>query len=79
MATSKNTLFGPVAQRLEQGTHNPLVGGSNLSGPTDLRRLTSIIIACQYRATLIARLSIRPPEVVCHVTISVTRSDERPL
>ena len=24
---------GPVAQRLEQGTHNPLVGGSNPSGP----------------------------------------------
>jgi hypothetical protein len=30
---------GPVAQRLEQGTHNPLVGGSNPSGPT-------IIISC---------------------------------
>src|SRR4051812_12338202 len=28
--------FGPVAQRLEQGTHNPLVGGSNPSGPTKL-------------------------------------------
>src|SRR5579875_547651 len=27
-------LSGPVAQRLEQGTHNPLVGGSNPSGPT---------------------------------------------
>ncbi len=27
-------LQGPVAQRLEQGTHNPLVGGSNPSGPT---------------------------------------------
>ncbi len=25
---------GPVAQRLEQGTHNPLVLGSNPSGPT---------------------------------------------
>ena len=25
---------GPVAQRLEQGTHNPLAGGSNPSGPT---------------------------------------------
>ena len=25
---------GPVAQRLEQGTHNPLVGGSIPSGPT---------------------------------------------
>ena len=26
--------FGIVAQRLEQGTHNPLVGGSSPSGPT---------------------------------------------
>src|SRR5947209_13419192 len=25
---------GPVAQRLEQGTHNPLVPGSNPGGPT---------------------------------------------
>ena len=29
-----NILIGPVAQRLEQGTHNPLVLGSNPSGPT---------------------------------------------
>ena len=27
-------VLGPVAQWLEQGTHNPLVGGSNPSGPT---------------------------------------------
>ena len=33
--------LGPVAQRLEQGTHNPLVGGSNPSGPIDLRQSTS--------------------------------------
>ena len=26
-------LYGPVAQWLEQGTHNPLVGGSNPSWP----------------------------------------------
>ncbi len=26
--------FGPVAQRLEQGTHNPLVGGSIPPGPS---------------------------------------------
>jgi hypothetical protein len=30
---------GPVAQRLEQGTHNPLVGGSNPSGPTTDQQL----------------------------------------
>ena len=29
---------GPVAQRLEQGTHNPLVLGSNPSGPTIIRK-----------------------------------------
>ena len=26
--------IGPVAQRLEQGTHNPLVPGSNPGGPS---------------------------------------------
>ena len=29
---------GPVAQRLEQGTHNPLVRGSNPCGPTNPSR-----------------------------------------
>jgi hypothetical protein len=29
---------GPVAQRLEQRTHNPLVLGSNPSGPTNIFR-----------------------------------------
>ncbi len=28
------SIQGPVAQRLEQGTHNPLVVGSNPTGPT---------------------------------------------
>jgi hypothetical protein len=32
---SNVTMEGPVAQRLEQGTHNPLAGGSNPSGPTN--------------------------------------------
>jgi hypothetical protein len=27
---------GPIAQRLEQRTHNPLVVGSNPTGPTDV-------------------------------------------
>ena len=27
--------IGPVAQRLEQWTHNPLVAGSNPAGPTN--------------------------------------------
>jgi hypothetical protein len=29
----RNRLEGPIAQRLEQGTHNPLVPGSNPGGP----------------------------------------------
>ena len=28
---------GSIAQRLEQGTHNPLVPGSNPGGPTSLK------------------------------------------
>ena len=36
-AANDNFLIGPVAQRLEQGTHNPLVVGSNPTGPTSLR------------------------------------------
>jgi hypothetical protein len=32
---------GPVAQRLEQGTHNPLVRGSNPCGPTRKRHRTA--------------------------------------
>ena len=30
-------LVGPVAQRLEQRTHNPLVPGSNPGGPTNVK------------------------------------------
>ena len=37
-----NILIGPVAQRLEQGTHNPLVVGSNPTGPTILKSLSSM-------------------------------------
>ena len=36
--------FGPVAQRLEQGTHNPLVRGSNPCGPTTLTPLQRFIV-----------------------------------
>ena len=35
-------LTGPVAQRLEQGTHNPLVVGSNPTGPTTSTSLSLI-------------------------------------
>ncbi len=34
--------IGPLAQRLEQGTHNPLVVGSNPTGPTILKSLSSM-------------------------------------
>src|SRR6185437_4082147 len=38
---------GPVAQRLEQRTHNPLVGGSNPSGPTMMIfRSRSSVLRC---------------------------------
>ena len=40
--------FGPVAQRLEQQTHNLLVAGSNPAGPTylreELRRFAALLI-----------------------------------
>ena len=35
---------GPVAQRLEQRTHNPLVPGSNPGGPTNIGSPLSLII-----------------------------------
>ena len=35
--------LGPVAQRLEQGTHNPLVVGSNPTGPTISKSLSSMV------------------------------------
>ena len=33
-AEAEDMVKGPVAQRLEQGTHNPLVPGSNPGGPS---------------------------------------------
>ena len=33
---------GPVAQRSEQGTHNPLVAGSNPAGSTKIIQPTSL-------------------------------------
>ena len=35
---------GPVAQRLEQGTHNPLVPGSNPGGPSSTNQLLGTIV-----------------------------------
>src|ERR1700739_4620489 len=42
---------GPVAQWLEQGTHNPLVGGSNPSGPTRVAKI-------KWSKTIFVRASI---------------------
>lgn len=38
--------FGPVAQRLEQWTHNPLVPGSNPGGPTNEFKKLAILAYC---------------------------------
>ena len=35
--------FGPLAQRLEQGTHNPLVLGSNPRWPNKIQRMLDFI------------------------------------
>ena len=37
LCAATSAVDGPVAQRSEQGTHNPLVGCSNPSGPTSLQ------------------------------------------
>ena len=37
---------GPIAQRLEQRTHNPLVQGSNPCGPTNIRETYETASAC---------------------------------
>ena len=39
-----STRDGPVAQRLEQGTHNPLVPGSNPGGPSPSMRFVKPIV-----------------------------------
>ncbi len=43
-----NATYGPVAQWLEQSTHNRLVGGSNPSGPTPKSRLVLNLVAFFY-------------------------------
>ena len=40
-----NKRSGPLAQRLEQRTHNPLVEGSNPSGPTKVFKHTGALVA----------------------------------
>ena len=51
-----SALSGPVAQRLEQGTHNPLVPGSNPGGPSlrfgaqRKKRRRAVCFECALRA-----------------------------
>ena len=40
---------GPLAQRLEQGTHNPLVVGSNPTGPNSDGECQEVTKACVYK------------------------------
>src|SRR5437762_4458455 len=57
--------FGPVAQRLEQRTHNPLVLGSNPSGPTSSPRAFSRLPITEFpRLTVRFALSIVAPSAV---------------
>src|SRR5215472_6104156 len=52
------TSAGPVAQRLEQRTHNPLVVGSNPTGPTNpeiVRRRAAAIQLSPLRETIVAK------------------------
>ena len=57
---------GPVAQWLEQGTHNPLVGSSNLSGPIFLflpadRRVLSSLLQYKSLKSALTWIAARPP------------------
>ena len=47
----ERTRSGPLAQRSEQRTHNPLVEGSNPSGPTDRIRNYKSLNVCSVAGT----------------------------
>ena len=65
----KDNAVGPIAQWLEQATHNRLVGGSNPSGPTILskhgffsgpaRRVLGEILK-HHKALVLANFHARP-------------------
>ena len=46
---TSGTKTGPLAQRLEQGTHNPLVVGSNPTGPNSDGECQEVTKACVYK------------------------------
>ncbi len=57
--------FGPVAQRLEQGTHNPLVGGSIPPGPISTNARKSRISSGLRAFVRFLSGPINPPQMVC--------------
>ena len=67
IARIRRLLAGPVAQRLVQGTHNPLVAGSNPAGPTTL---------CQERHPATNRNANNHADVVC-ASRELVSSDSR--
>ena len=54
-----NHIFGPVAQRLEQGTHNPLVPGSNPGGPSCLREASRAACVTTASAAVFRRFNAK--------------------
>ena len=55
-------LDGPLAQRLEQGTHNPLVAGSNPAGPTTCERWWAPGMRTWFRRSERKRAEMGPPK-----------------
>ena len=69
--------IGPVAQRLEQRTHNPLVPGSNPGGPTNF--LTDLFNASYFsgRFSSMLRLALTKENTRPKITvINAARSSE---
>ena len=50
---------GPVAQRLEQWTHNPLVVGSNPTGPSDYKLRFHICLAPSFHGRSLGGSGVR--------------------
>ena len=54
--------LGPIAQWLEQATHNRLVGGSNPSGPTEVRFPAMMLDEIAAGLTPVYKLSSMPTD-----------------
>src|SRR4029077_5104858 len=53
---------GPVAQRLEQRTHNPLVPGSNPGGPTNVFAGDFVAVTTRPTTSLFLQIQITSPD-----------------